>query len=85
MDSGTVWLGFAVICALIELLQLFVRIDWLVSVAVVGVGIFECVFDQQLSLQQFLKNSLNFLRTHRYAFLCVAFVVIVWCLRAMGA
>lgn len=85
MDSGTVWLGFAVICALIELLQLFVRIDWMVSVVVVGVGIFACMFDQKLSFQQSLKNGLNVVRAYRYVCLCVAFVVIVWCLRAMGS
>ena len=85
LDTGAVWLGFAVICVLVELIQLFVPIDWMVSVLVIAIGVSAYFGDQVFSFKQSLKKSLTFLRIHRVSFSCIALVLIVWCLRAMGS
>lgn len=85
LDTGTIWLGFAAVCALSEFIQLFVRIDWAASVLASVIGISAYLFDKAFSLTQSFRKGVIFLNGYRYSVLCIALVLLVWCLRAMGA
>ena len=49
LDTATVWLGFAVICAMVELIQLFAPINWVVSVITIAIGLSAYSFEQLFS------------------------------------
>jgi hypothetical protein len=85
LDTATVWLGFAVICAMVELIQLFAPINWVVSVITIAIGLSAYPLEQAFLLTKFFRKSLTFLNIHRVSFSCVALVLVVWCLRAMGS
>jgi hypothetical protein len=71
----TVWLGFCIVVALIEIIHLFVPIDWRVTVAVAASGAFG--FN--------LRTSLTFILIKRYPLFYIAGVLVIlsWCLLAM--
>jgi hypothetical protein len=71
----TVWLGFCIVVALIEVIHLFVPIDWRVTVAVAAIG----------AVGFNLRTSLTFISIKRYPLFYIAsvLVILIWCLLAM--
>ncbi len=85
LDTSSVWLGFAALCALAELLQLFVRLDALVSVIIVMIGIGAYATDKHFSTATCVRDSTTIFIKYRLLFLLVTIILILWCLRAMGS
>ena len=85
IDCGTLWVGFTAVTAVVELAQLFIRIDWIASLIAVVVGLSVCLFDKQFSIVQSLKHLVGFFKTYQFGFICLVLLLVVWCLRAMGA
>ena len=71
----TVWLGFCIVIALIEIIHLFVPIDWRVTAAVAAIG----------AVGFNLRTSLAFISIKRYPLFYIAGVLVIlsWCLLAM--
>jgi hypothetical protein len=71
----TVWLGFCIVVALIEIIHLFVPIDWRVTVAVAAIG----------AVGFNLRTSLTFISIKRYPpfYIAGVLVILIWCLLAM--
>ncbi len=85
VDTSSVWLGFAVLCALAELIQLFVRLDAYVTLIIVIVGIGTYSIDKHFSITSCLRDGISICKKHILLFSLVVIVLIVWCLRAMGS
>ncbi|WP_375372547.1 LIC_10190 family membrane protein [Zwartia hollandica] len=85
IDTSSVWLGFAVLCALAELIQLFVRLDAYVTLIIVIIGIGSYSIDRHFSIASCIRNGISICKKHIFLFSLVLIVTIVWCLRAMGS
>lgn len=85
VDTSSVWLGFAVLCALAELIQLFVRLDAYVTLIIVITGIGAYSIDKHFSITSCLRDGISICKKHILLFSLVVIVLIVWCLRAMGS
>ena len=82
--TATMWLGFGLLLGTIEIVHLFVAIDWRISVLFASIG-----FGAQLSgvtkdRSERLAGALRVLSQHRWVVLFVTTIVFLWCLRAMG-
>lgn len=85
IDTSSVWLGFAVLCALAELIQLFVRLDAYVTLIIVIIGIGTYSIDKHFSMVSCIRDGISICKKHIFLFSLVLIVTIVWCLRAMGS
>ncbi len=85
LDTNSVWLGFAVLCALAELLQLFVRLDALVSAIIVMIGLGAYATDKHFSIATCVRDCTAIFGKYRLLFLFVTIIFVLWCLRAMGS
>jgi hypothetical protein len=92
----TVWLGFCILVALLEIIHLFVEIDWRVTFVFVAVGMFgcrfsenrECLFNSPVSAPVKKNIRTSFLTStaikHHFLVGVTGFLIIVtWCLLAM--
>lgn len=84
-NCDEIWLGFSVLLTAIELLHLFVPIDWRVGLIVFasGLGLF-ATREQRKRLFQDLQLCKDFVKQHIYKILIFTIIAILWCLRAMG-
>lgn len=92
----TVWLGFCIVVGCIEIVHLFVPIDWKVALVFAVIGTLGCQLNAK-SLAALKDNSstdvlpasgmlllfFNGLRRYPFRSCLAAIVVIVWCFRAM--
>jgi hypothetical protein len=92
----SVWLGFCMVVALLEIIHLFTPLAWPITLVVVFVGISAQIWRAQLQLptQQrtvteaqsstgFFALTVAALRRYPLRSLVAAAVILVWCLRAM--
>ena len=77
IDSGTLWLGFAVILAVIEFLHLLVPVDWRMGAFLLGMAL--------LALRSKRQHiQLHNIRPDYFKIILTSIIALIWCLRAMG-
>lgn len=85
LDCGTLWLGFTTILALIELLHLFVPIDWRISAAVLFVSLLPFMLNtNRLEIIGTISALLIFARLNYFKTFMIGLIGLLWCLRSMG-
>jgi hypothetical protein len=80
----TVWLGFCIVVASLEIIHLFIPIDWKVTLIVSVLG----VFGQRLGSKAAHRSELislfvSTIKHYPLRSMLAAFVVVIWCVRAM--
>jgi hypothetical protein len=81
--AATVWIGFCTVLFFIQLIHLFVAIDWRVSVAVMALGLGRILLFDQAKISSVLPNAGSLLKTHPWYTLLGFILVVLLCLRAM--
>lgn len=83
VETGTLWLGFVALLCAVELLHLAIRIDWMVSLGCLLIGVAGCLQGGVGWARLFRTVALQ-IRAHPVVAAAVAVCVIAWCLRGMG-
>ena len=81
-DTITVWLGFGIVLGILEFLQLFLPLDWKVSIGVLLIGMLGRI-KSQLWLHSIKDVIQKFISRPLIGFV-VFIIMLIWCLRAMG-
>ena len=84
VETGTLGLGFVALLAVVDLLHLAIRIDWMVSLGCFLVGVAGCLMQGGVGwTRQFRALSLQ-IQAHPIVAIAVAGFAIACCLRGMG-
>lgn len=80
-----IWLGFAIVVGIVELLHLIFPIDWRISLVLVMIG-FAGFFAIDRSVESLEVRVLaRFVRAHPWAVALLILVSLIWCSRAMSS
>lgn len=84
-DCAQLWLGFAIILAVIEFLHLFMPVDSKMGVLLLGLALLPVVFrprrlEPAINVQTLLRDF----KQHYFKILLILIIALIWCLRAMG-
>lgn len=86
LDSRTSWIGFCALLTVIEFLNLFVPIDWKVSLFLCILGLTSAVLGYGLEQMKSLKwSNLSLFIKFNWLTVCILLFVLLWTLRAMGS
>lgn len=84
LSTLTIWLGFCVVLSVLELIHLFVPINWQVTIGIVTTGIFGLRHKTPNHVQDVLNVLLVMLKKYPWQSLIVTIMIVLWCMRAMG-
>jgi hypothetical protein len=84
LSTLTIWLGFCVVLSVLELINLFVPINWSVTIGIAAVGCFGLWYKTIPPLKNVLNVLTVALKRYPWQSLIVAIMILLWCLRAMG-
>ena len=83
LSTSSMWLGFAVILALVELIHFFRPIDWVISLLVASIGCSSFFRGFIQSEYATCRAIADFLRRHWLYVLVGLFFTVIWAFRAM--
>ncbi len=84
VETGTLWLGFVALLAVVDLLHMVIRIDWRASLGCLLVGLAGCLMQGGVGWARLFRPLALQIRTHPITAIAAAGFAIVCCLRAMG-
>jgi hypothetical protein len=84
LTTLTIWIGFCVVLSVLELIHLFIPIDWSVTIAIAAVGCFGFWYKTTPPIQDVLSVLTVALKRYPWQSLIVAIMIMLWCMRAMG-
>ena len=84
LSTVTIWLGFCVVLSVLELVHLFVPINWVVTVTLMVVGLFGFRYQRGYFAQSVLLTLRTTIQQYPWQALIVTGMILLWCLRAMG-
>ena len=84
VETGTLWLGFMALLAVVDLLHLAIMIDWRVSLGCFLVGVTGCLMQGGVGWRPLFRSLERQVRSHPWIAAAVAAFAIAWCLRGMG-
>lgn len=83
-DTVTIWLGFGIVLGLSGFLHVLVPIDWKMTLGIGAIGLLGCTLGSPLSCMPSVVRIGQWLRRQWFFSLLGGFVIVLWCLRAMG-
>lgn len=84
LSTLTIWLGFCVVLSVLELIHLFVPIDWSVTIGIAAVGCFGLWYKTTPPIQDVLNGLIVALKRYPWQSFIVAIMILLWCMRVMG-
>ena len=84
LSTLTIWLGFCVVLSVLELIHLFVPINWLVTIGVAAVGFFGLWYKTSPPVRNVLNTLIVAFKQYPWQSLIVIIMILLWCMRAMG-
>lgn len=84
LSTLTIWLGFCVVLSVLELVHLFVTINWVVTVTLIIVGLIGFRYQRKYFAQSVLQTLRATIQQYPWQVLIVSVMIVLWCLRAMG-